>query len=74
MVCPRCGTDDPGVYLGLNKLECVNSECAAYVKPEVACSAFDHMSILPVTVDWDQNARVLRAWSEAGAVADDKGE
>lgn len=34
MVCPKCGTDDPGVYLGLEKLECVNETCSAYAKPE----------------------------------------
>lgn len=34
MICPKCGTDDPGVYLGLEKLECVNEKCSAYCKPE----------------------------------------
>lgn len=34
MRCPRCNTDDPGVYVGLTTVECTNPQCAVYSPPE----------------------------------------
>jgi len=34
MKCPSCGTEDPNIYVGFVKVECVNPSCPKYVPPK----------------------------------------
>lgn len=48
MQCPLCQTKDPGVYVGLHKVECINSQCDHFVQPIIGSTK--HPIIVTFTI------------------------